>query len=100
MKLAGILDIDMDQLAALCERFGVARLEVFGSVSRGESNAESDVDLLYELRPGAQLGWEIDDLAAELEQLFGRRVDLISRRALHPRLRAAVLTEARALYAA
>ena len=37
-------------------------------MSRGEDRDDSDVDLLYELEPDAQLGWEIEDLAAELEQ--------------------------------
>jgi hypothetical protein len=100
MTLADIIDIDADRLAALCERFGVARLDVFGSVARGESNAGSDLDLLYELRPGARLGWEIEDLVEELGELFGRRVDLVSRQGLHPRLRAVVLAEAQQLYAA
>lgn len=54
----------------------------------------------YDLRPEARLGWEIEDLAVELGKLFGRRADLVSRRYLHPLLRAAVMAEARPLYAA
>jgi hypothetical protein len=50
--------------------------------------------------PGRRLGWEIEDLAYELSGLLGRRVDLVSRRALHPLLRSAVLAEALPLYAA
>jgi uncharacterized protein len=46
------------------------------------------------------LGWEIEDLADELSDLMGRPVDLVSRRALHPLLRADVLAQARTLYAA
>jgi predicted nucleotidyltransferase len=56
--------------------------------------------VLYELRPGRRLGWEIEDLADELSELFGRRVDLVSRTALHQRLLAAALAEAQPLYAA
>ncbi len=91
---------DHERLADVCRRFGVSRLDVFGSVSRGDDRDESDVDLLYELAPDAELGWEIEDLAAELERLLGRPVDLVSKRALHPALRDAVLGEARPLYAA
>ena len=69
-------------------------------MSRGEDRDDSDVDLLYELEPDAQLGWEIEDLAAELEQLLGRPVDLVSKRAVHPALRDSVLSDARPLYAA
>jgi len=93
-------DIDRDRLAAVCCRYGVSTLSVFGSVARGVAGAGSDVDLLYELQPGARLGWEIDDLADELAEIFGRPVDLVSRVALHPLLVEAVLGEARPLYAA
>ena len=86
---------DHERLAEVCRRFGVSRLDVFGSVSRGDDREESDVDLLYELAPDAELGWEIEDLAAELERLLGRPVDLVSKRALHPALRDAVLDDAR-----
>jgi len=44
--------------------------------------------------------WEIEDLAEELSEVFGRRVDLVSRSALHARLRETVLAEAKPLYAA
>lgn len=49
---------------------------------------------------GARLGWRIDDLADDLAALFGRPVDLVSRRAIHPMLRESVLAEAREIYAA
>jgi predicted nucleotidyltransferase len=94
------LDVDLDRLAEICQRYGVAELLVFGSVARGESGPRSDVDLLYRLRPGARLGWEIDQLEHELAELFGRPVDLISVKALHPRLRPSVTSEAQQLYAA
>ncbi|MGQ0624026.1 MAG: nucleotidyltransferase family protein [Sporichthyaceae bacterium] len=93
-------DVDAARIAEICRRYGVARLEVFGSVSRGSAAPNSDVDVLYELAPGARLGWGIEDLADELSEVFGRTVDLISRKALHERLRADVLAEARVLYAA
>jgi predicted nucleotidyltransferase len=94
------LGADLDRIAEICQRYGVARLEVFGSVGRGEERPDSDVDVLYELAPGARLGWEIEDLADELSAVLGRPVDLVSRRALHERLRDAMLAEAKLLYAA
>ncbi|MGQ0519593.1 MAG: nucleotidyltransferase family protein [Actinomycetota bacterium] len=99
MTVPGLV-VDTEKLAEACRRFGIARLEVFGSVSRGEAGPTSDVDVLYELAPGSRLGWDIEDLADELTQLLGRRVDLISRNALHERLRDQVLADARVLYAA
>jgi uncharacterized protein len=94
------LQVDLGELAAVCRRYGVARLDVFGSAARGEDRSDSDVDLLYELAPGARLGWEIEDLSDELAAVIGRPIDLVSRRALHARLRDAVLAEAQQLYAA
>ena len=81
------LDVDRLRLDALCRRFGIARLDVFGSVARGEGGPGSDVDLLYELAQGRALGWEIEDLSQDLADLFGRPVDLVSRKALHPLIR-------------
>ena len=99
MSIAGIA-VDLDRLAKVCERYGVARLQVFGSVSRGEERPDSDVDVLYELVPGARLGWDIENLTDELSDELGRPVDLVSRKALHERLREAVLAEASVLYEA
>jgi predicted nucleotidyltransferase len=99
MIVAG-LEVDGARLAAVCERYGIGRLMIFGSVARGTAGPASDVDVLYELRPGRRLGWEIEDLTDELTQVFGRPVDLVSWAALHERLRVAVLAEAQPLYAA
>ena len=94
------LAVDAEKLRDLCTRYGVSRLEVFGSVGRGDASPDSDIDILYELEPGAQLGWEIEDLATELSALLGRPVDLVARDALHELLRDEVLSEALLLYAA
>ena len=88
------------RLAAVCSRYGIARLMIFGSVARGTADPSSDVDILYDLLPGRRLGWEIDDLTDELSELFGRPVDLSSRTALHERLSSTALAEAQPLYAA
>ena len=92
--------VDPERLAAICHTCGVGHLELFGSAAGDTAGPTSDIDILYTLQPGRTLGWEIDDLADELSELFGRPVDLVSRRALHTRLRDQVLAEARSLYAA
>ena len=63
--------------------------------SAGDAGPTSDIDLLYELEPGARLGWNIETLTDELAEVIGRPVDLVSHRALNHRLRAIVLAEAR-----
>ncbi len=99
MTIAG-LAVDSERLRTVCERYGVARLEVFGSVGRGDASPDSDVDLLYDLATDARLGWDVEALAEELEAVLGRRVDLVSRVALQDLIRDAVLAEAQLLYAA
>ena len=94
------LRIDASRLAELCRRYRIARLEVFGSVARGEQRPDSDVDLLYTLEGGRALGWEVEDLVESLTEVFHRPVDLVSRRSLHPMIRDRVMAEAETLYAA
>jgi uncharacterized protein len=68
----------------LIERYPIRRLGLFGSVVRGDHGPESDVDVLVEFsRP---VGLEIVDLAEELEAVLGRRVDLVSRKAISDRM--------------
>jgi uncharacterized protein len=100
MRIAPGIEVDQRALAAICDKYGIAELKVFGSRALGTPNPDSDIDVLYVLRPGRKLGWEIEQLADELSSLFGYPVDLVSLRALHPRLKSAVLAEARPLYAA
>lgn len=67
-------------LDALCRRYGVRRLEVFGSAAEAEADREArDVDLLVEFGPAADMGPadQYFGLLAELEKLLGRDVDLV-----------------------
>ncbi len=94
------MDVDVERLREVCERYGVVRLEVFGSLVHGAARPDSDIDLLYTLAPGTRLGWAIEDLNEELAAVFGRPVDLVSHRGLNPRIRERVLAEAQPFYAA
>ena len=96
VSLPGLV-VDTGRLREVCDRYGVSRLDVFGSVSRGDLSPESDIDVLYEPTPGARLGREIQKLALELADLVGRPVRSASRNALHERVRDQVLAEARLL---
>ena len=74
----------MDRITQLCRQHQVAVLYAFWSSVKGKMRPESDVDLLFELRSTdphefADNYWA---LASKLEAMFGRHVDLISRRAL------------------
>lgn len=71
------LDISRDVLAAMCARYGVARLSLFGSVLTDRFGPESDVDVLVEFLPGTRIGlFGMASFEQELRGLFGRKVDL------------------------
>ena len=93
-------DFDHTVLASICERYGIAELWLFGSSAKGTAGPESDVDLLYVLAPDSHLGWDIEDLAEELNRFFRRKVDLVSKKFLHPLIRDEVLSTASVMYAA
>ena len=76
------LHIDAKRLAAICVKHDVARLELFGSFARGNASPESDLDVLVTFQPGARVGLGIVALQQELEDLFGRTVDLMTRSAI------------------
>lgn len=73
------LPIDHDRLADLCKRYGVARLEVFGSFTRGDATPESDLDILATFDPGVRMGIEFGAFQQALETLLARSVDLVTR---------------------
>lgn len=79
----------------LLEQFHVRSLSVFGSVVRGETKPDSDVDILVEFDSGATVGlFEFARLQRCLEQLLGRHVDLATPQALHKTLKNNILAEA------
>lgn len=77
----------------LRERFGVDAIGIFGSVSRGEDDPDSDVDVLYTFRPGESTLANLVSLGTYLEDLFGRKIDLIAERSLSPYIRSDVIAE-------
>jgi uncharacterized protein len=62
--------------------WGVTILAVFGSVARGEATINSDVDLLFDYEK--PLGWHLADVGDYLETSLGRKVDLLSKKAVRP----------------
>ncbi|MBU1653165.1 nucleotidyltransferase family protein [bacterium] len=77
--------------ADLQRRFKVSRIGIFGSYSRNEVTDESDVDVLVEF--SEPIGWDFVELLEFLENLLGRRVDLVTPNALKAKLRDKILSE-------
>lgn len=80
-------------LPVIQAKYGVSKLSMFGSSVRGEMEAASDIDLLveFDLVPGFFKFVELED---ELGGLLGRKVDLVMKQALRPRIGRRVLAEA------
>lgn len=78
-----LIEVNIDKIIALCKKYKVAKLWVFGSILTPRFNDESDVDLSVnfdaETIQSEGLDWAdiFFDFIEELESLFGRRVDLV-----------------------
>ncbi|CAM5778552.1 nucleotidyltransferase family protein [Ottowia pentelensis] len=79
---------------AACRQYGAGRIRVFGSVARGEEQANSDVDFLVDLPQGYDLFTQRLPLQRRLSEITGRRSDLVPTHELNRHLRAAVMNEA------
>jgi uncharacterized protein len=82
-----------NQVLRIAAKYGARHLRVFGSSARGEADDASDIDFLVELEPGRSL-LDLGGLQFELQSLLGRPVDVLTERALKPRIRERVLREA------
>jgi uncharacterized protein len=79
----GEAEIQDDAVAAMCDKWKIRRLEIFGSARTGRLGPDSDIDLLAEFDPDEQ--WSLLDLALaeeDFSSLFGRKVDLVDRKNL------------------
>ncbi|HEX4795037.1 MAG TPA: nucleotidyltransferase domain-containing protein [Humisphaera sp.] len=98
------VDYVREEIAALCRRFGVRRLELFGSAAKGNFCAgTSDVDFFYEfdLSAGGSLADRFFGLQEELERLLRTKVDLVSARdATNPYFLAVANRHKQTIYAA
>jgi predicted nucleotidyltransferase len=97
------LEFDLNAVQRYCREQGIARLELFGSALRSDFRDDSDVDLLATIRPGVKCGlFEWVELKEGLERIFGRSVDLLSRRAVeksaNPYRRNSILAHTQPIY--
>ena len=94
------VSVDRDRIAEFCRRHHVRRLALFGSVLRDDFGPGSDIDVLVEFEPDTFVGFRIVEMEDELSQSLGRKVDLVTVRALNHRIRERVLEEAQTQHAA
>ncbi len=82
-----------ETILQIAQRHGAINVRVFGSVSRGDARADSDVDFLVDLDEGRSL-LDLGGLLMDLQEFLGCRVDIVTEKGLRPRIRERVLREA------
>ncbi len=96
MKLDELLKEKREEILLVAAKCGASNVRVFGSAVRGEAGEDSDIDFLVDFEPGRSL-LDQAKLIADLEQLLGRKADVVTERGLYWLLRRRILKEARAL---
>ena len=96
-----MINLPMEDITDLCKRYHVRELALFGSAAKGNLRKDSDIDLLVEFEPDAQVGFiTLSRMQRELSNLIHRKVDLVPKGGLKPILRHDVLSTIKVLYAA
>jgi hypothetical protein len=74
-------------------RYGIKRIGIFGSFTRASQNSKSDIDILVDFYPNEKTFDNYMELKFFLERLFHRKVDLVIKDAIKPRLKRYILNE-------
>lgn len=82
-----------ESILQIAKRHGAKNVRIFGSVSRGDASAGSDVDFLVDLEQGRSL-FDLGGLLMDLQTLLGCPVDVVTEKGLRPRIRERILREA------
>jgi len=93
MVADGLLNAKRADILRIAAKHGVRNVRVFGSAARGESSPASDVDFLVELDPDHSL-LDLGAMLMDLQDLLGRKVDVVTEKALHWYIRDRILREA------
>jgi predicted nucleotidyltransferase len=95
--LLELLQEKREQVLAVAAKHGASNVRVFGSVVRGEDTPESDIDFLIDYDPEQVTPWFPGGLLMDLQDLLGRRVDVLTEQGISPLIRERVLAEAKPL---
>ena len=89
------------EINELCRRLSGKELAIFGSFVRVDFRSDSDIDLLVEFAPEAEVGFlTLARMGRELSELIDRKVDLVPKGGLKPMIRNVILESRKVLYAA
>jgi len=96
MGIPEIVQNKKEQVLALAARHGASNVRIFGSVANGTADKDSDIDFLVDLEKGRSL-FDLGGLLMDLQQLFDRKVDVVTENGLHWYIKERILSEAKAI---
>ena len=77
--------------------FNPIKIGIFGSVARGEDSEQSDIDILYQLKDSIGI-FNLVRMKDDLEERLNKKVDLVSERYLHPKLKPDIMNDLKIIY--
>ena len=83
-----------DQIVSIASQYKISNVKLFGSVLREEENAESDIDFLVDCGDDCSL-FDLISLKYDLEEILGKKIDVVTSDSVHWILRDKILQEAR-----
>lgn len=93
MTMRQLIQAKREDILSVAAKHGAHNIRLFGSTARGEDTPESDVDILVDT-DATTSSWFPAGLILDLQQILGRRVEIVTEKGLNPYLRESVLTEA------
>ncbi|HEY9767824.1 MAG TPA: nucleotidyltransferase family protein [Coleofasciculaceae cyanobacterium] len=94
MKVKQLLQQKREEILAIAAKHGACNVRVFGSIARGEETSTSDIDFLIDYDRAKTSPWFPGGLLADLEDLLGYKVDIVTEKSLHQLIRDRILSEA------
>ncbi len=93
MTMEALLKEKRQEILRIAREYGARRIRIFGSVARGEDRPDSDVDFLVEMEDGRSL-LDIGGMQMDLQDLLGRKVDVVTEKGMRSRIKDRVSKEA------
>jgi len=93
MRIDELLQQKRDEIIKIASRHGAKNIRVFGSSARSEAGSDSDIDFLIDLESDRSL-FDLGELLLELQELLGRKVDVVTEDSIYWLLRRRILKEA------